>query len=214
MIIFKSLRSLSACIIILSIKSNYLKSLQNKVLLLSQKFQFMNSSSNSVLQLPLFRTFLVDGFALAFLLLMPAASHLTGIPFYFIEPMRVMLVVALIFTSRSNAYILALALPVFSFLVSGHPVPVKMLIIMGELVFNVWLFILLFHKTRKPFISMFSAIIICKIFCYLTYWIVFSWAFVVDESQAIFLIAQLVVTLVLSVSVYGISRKRSISATT
>ncbi len=84
---------------------------------------------------------------------------------------------------------------------------------MAELVFNVWLFITLFHKTRKPFVSMFSAIIISKIFCYLTYWIVFSWALVVDESQVVFLIAQLVVSLVLSVSVEGISRKRSISAT-
>jgi len=173
----------------------------------------MNSSSKSILTFPLIWTFLIDGFALAFLLLMPAAAHLTGIPFYFIEPMRIMLVVALIFTSRSNAYILALALPVFSFLVSGHPVPVKMLIIMAELVLNVRLFISLFHKTRKPFISMFSAIIGSKIFCYLTYWIVFSWAFVVDESQVIFLIAQLIVSLVLSVSVQGISRKRSISAT-
>lgn len=173
----------------------------------------MNSSSKSILPFPLIRTFLIDGFALAFLLLMPAASHLTGVPFYFIEPMRIMLVVALIFTSRSNAYILALALPVFSFLVSGHPVPIKMMIIMAELLLNVWLFIKIFQLTRKPFISMFSAIIGSKIFCYLTYWIVFSWAFVVDESQMVFLIAQLVVSLVLSASVLAFSTKRSISST-
>jgi len=172
----------------------------------------MNSSSNSILSFPLIRTFFIDGFALTFLLLMPAASHLTGIPFYFIEPMRIMLVVALVFTSRSNAYILALALPVFSFLVSGHPVPIKMLIIMAELVLNVWLFVALFHKTRKSFVSMFIAIIGSKIVCYLTYWIVFSWAFVVDESQMVFLIAQMAVALVLSTSVLVFSTKRTISS--
>lgn len=172
----------------------------------------MNSVSKSFLSFRVIRTFLVDLFALGFILLMPGVSHLTGVPFYFIEPMRIMLVVALIFTSRYNAYILALALPVFSFLVSGHPVPVKMLIIMVELVLNVWFFIFLFQKTRRPFMSLFSAIVISKIFCYLTYWIVFSWAFVVDESQAIFVVAQFVVTLILSATIAIVASKRSISA--
>jgi hypothetical protein len=172
----------------------------------------MISNSNSIVSPSLIRTVFVDGVALAFLLLVPAASHLVGIPFYFIEPMRIMLVVALIFTARSNAYILALALPVFSFLVSGHPIPVKMLIIMAELLFNAWLFVALFHKNCNIFVSMLSSIVISKMCCYLMYWMVFSWAFVIDESQVIFLVAQLVVTLVLSTSIALVSTKRSISS--
>ncbi len=168
----------------------------------------MNATSKSILSNTVLPTFLVDLSALSFILLMPAASHLTGIPFYFIEPMRIMLAVALIFSNRYNSYIIALILPLFSFLVSGHPAPLKMMIIMAELLLNAWLFIALFSKTQKAFISMFSAILLSKIFCYLTYWVVFSWAFVVDESQMVFLVAQLAVSLAISSGVTVIASKR------
>ncbi len=172
----------------------------------------MNISIKRILSFTISRTFLIDSIALGFILLMPALSHVIGIPLYFIEPMRIMLVIALILTSRYNAYIIAMVLPLFSFLVSGHPAPVKMLIIMSELILNVWLFIAFYKKTHNPFISMFTSVLLSKIFCYFMYWIVFSWAFVVDESQPIFLLMQLVVTMVLSAVVSIPALKRSISA--
>jgi len=168
----------------------------------------LNIKIKSIQPTSILQPILIDLVALGFILLMPAAAHLTGIPFYFLEPMRIMLVAALLFSNRANAYLIAAVLPVFSFLVSGHPAPVKMTIIIAELLFNVWLFQTLIRRTKKPFLSMFSAIVLSKLFCYLAYWVIFSWSFVVAESQPIFLVAQLAITLVLSVWMAVVTTKR------
>ncbi|OGI11548.1 MAG: hypothetical protein A2Y40_08650 [Candidatus Margulisbacteria bacterium GWF2_35_9] len=158
------------------------------------------------------QTILIDFFALVFILLMPAVSHLTRFPIYLIEPMRIMLVVSIIFSSRYNAYALAIMLPLFSFLVSGHPAPVKMVIIIAELLINVWLFLRLAGYTKKSFIAMALAILISKVFCYLLYWMVLSWSFVVEESSLVFILAQLILTTVLSSFIGIVTTKRRILA--
>ncbi len=159
-----------------------------------------------------YRTAVTDIAALVFIGLVPAASHLFKIPVYYIEPMRIMLVLALLFSSRWNAYTLAIVLPLFSFLVSGHPAPVKMIIIMAELLMNAWLFLYFYRKTRKSFLSAFGSIIISKIFCYAMYLVVFSMAFVKAEAETTFLIAQMMLTLLLSGLVWFITYRRKTNA--
>jgi len=154
-------------------------------------------------------TVVTDISALVFVGLVPAASHLFKIPVYYIEPMRVMLVLALLYSSRWNAYALAIVLPLFSFLVSGHPAPLKMMIIMAELVLNAWLFLYFYQKTRKSFLSAFGSIIISKVFCYATYLAAFSMAFVKAEAEITFVIAQMILTLVLSSLVWIILARRN-----
>jgi len=146
---------------------------------------------------------------LVFVGLVPAASHLFKIPVYFIEPMRIMLVLALLFTSRANAYALAIVLPLFSFLISGHPAPIKMMIIMAELALNVWLFLYFYQKTSRSFLSAFGSILISKLFCYGVYFIVFSMAFVRAEAEITFLIAQMILTFVLSGMIWLITTRRN-----
>jgi hypothetical protein len=145
-----------------------------------------------------YSTAITDIAAMVFVGIVPAASHLFKIPVYNIEPMRIMMVLTLLFTSRQNAYLLALALPVFSFLVSGHPAPMKMMIITTELILNVWLFFLLYRNMKMAFLSMFSSILLSKGFCYAMYLILFSMTFVKAEAGTTFLIAQIILTLVLS----------------
>lgn len=164
--------------------------------------------------LPQYRLFSIrslvnDILALAVICLVPALSHLSGIPVYFIEPMRVMLIVAILASHRTNAYALAVILPLTSFLVSGHPEPVKMMIIMAELTLNTWLFYRLINRTARPFLSMVAAIIGSKIFCYVLYWIIFSFAFVQSEAGTTFLAAQAAVTLVLSTATWLFLKKNS-----
>jgi hypothetical protein len=156
-----------------------------------------------------YKTAITDIAALVFVGIVPAASHLFKFPVYYIEPMRVMLILSLLYSSRWNAYILAIVLPLFSFLVSGHPAPLKMSIIMAELVLNAWLFLFFYQKTRKPFLSTFSSIIISKIFCYSMYLVVFSMAFVKDEAEMTFIFAQVILTLFLSSLVWFISNRRN-----
>jgi hypothetical protein len=156
-----------------------------------------------------YSTAITDIAALVFVGLVPAASHLFKIPVYYIEPMRVMLVLALLYSSKWNAFALALVLPLFSFLVSGHPAPIKMLIIMAELLLNAWLFLYFYQKTRRSFLSAFGSIIISKVFCYAMYLVVFSMVFVKAEAEMTFLLAQMILTLLLSSLVWIIISRRN-----
>jgi len=156
-----------------------------------------------------YSTAITDIAALVFVGLVPAASHLFKIPIYFIEPMRVMLVLALLYSSKWNAYALATVLPLFSFLVSGHPAPLKMMVIIAELALNVWLFLFIYQKTKMPFLSAFGSIILSKTFCYLMYLVVFSMVFVKAEAEMTFLFAQLILTLLLSSLVWIILTRRN-----
>lgn len=141
---------------------------------------------------------IIDFLALAFIYFVPAIAHLSGLPVYFIEPMRLMLILAIAHSSKANACFIALSLPFFSFMVSGHPEALKMLVITAELALNVWLFFYLSRETKNIFISTLSSIVLSKIFCYLMYLPLFSFTFVRSELDATFIIAQLISTLIFS----------------
>ncbi len=68
---------------------------------------------------------LIDILLLGALYLVPSFSHVTNLPLYKFEPMRVALLAALLFTNRSNTYFIAFTIPLASALISGHPVPLK-----------------------------------------------------------------------------------------
>ncbi len=106
-----------------------------------------------------------DAFALAFVYFLPAVSHMLGVKLYLLEPMRFMLILALVHTHKRNAYLLALSLPLFSFLVSGHPILLKSLLIAAELTMNVFVFYLLW-KRIPLFLAAFGSIWISKLFYY------------------------------------------------
>lgn len=108
------------------------------------------------------RTSLFDVFAISVVYLVPVFSHLFAIPLYYAEPMRLMLVLAIMFTSKKNAFIIAATMPIFSMLVSGHPVFYKALIMSGELVLNVFAFYFLVEKIKNKFSAMALSIVISK----------------------------------------------------
>ena len=114
-----------------------------------------------------YKSIIFDILALAFIYFVPALSHLFNVPIYLVEPMRIMLILAMVHTSKTNAYLIALTLPVFSFVISSHPNVFKGLIMTAELVFNVWLFFEISKKVSNQFIAMVSAIVISKLVYYL-----------------------------------------------
>ncbi len=156
------------------------------------------------------RSILIDLAGLAFIYFVPTLSHLAGLPIYLLEPMRIMLILAMAHTTRQNAYILALTLPLFSFVVSMHPVFAKTLLITGELVFNVWLFYFLVKKFNNQFVAMFSSILLSKTAYYLVKFMLIS--FVVLEGNLVStpLLLQFVMTFVFSGYIYLIFRRREI----
>ena len=92
------------------------------------------------------RTIIFDLIALAAIFLVPAISHLLNFPVYYLEPMRIMLILAIAHTNRQNAYIIALTLPIFSLLISTHPSIIKTTLITAELFLNVWLYFFISQK--------------------------------------------------------------------
>jgi len=105
--------------------------------------------------------------ALLVVYLTPVFSHLLSLPVYYIEPMRLMLILAIVHTSYKNAYLIAFTLPLFSFLFSGHPSLIKTSLITGELVLNVFLFYQFQKLFGTGFISAILSIISSKIFYYI-----------------------------------------------
>ncbi|GEM_PF-312594 len=126
------------------------------------------SMKSLALHIPLrWKSYLLLNIAgLALIYFLPALSHLLSFPLYLIEPMRLMVVLALVHTNRPNAWFLAATLPVFSFLVSGHPFFLKSLLIAIELLSFVWFFSI-FSKLRwNTFASMLTAILTSKLIYY------------------------------------------------
>ena len=145
---------------------------------------------------------LIDITALAFIYLVPTISHLLNLPVYLIEPMRLMLIIALVHTSKKNAYLLALTMPLFSFLISAHPALPKMIIISIELSLNVFLFFLLSKKFKNLFPAILLSILISKIAYYVLKFGLIKMAVITSGLISTAILIQLATTLVFSFYVY------------
>lgn len=157
------------------------------------------------------RSILIDLLGIAFIYFVPTLSHLVGLPIYLIEPMRIMVILAMAHTNRTNAYILALTLPLFSFAVSLHPVFAKSLLITAELVLNVWLFYFIIKKTGNHFAAMFSSIIISKVAYYLMKFGLISALVIESNLFSTPILLQLLMTLLFSTYIFFIFRKKAVA---
>ena len=110
---------------------------------------------------------LTDLALFAFVYFIPALSHLTSVPFYILEPMRVAVLLGVIVTrSFFNAYFTAATLPVFSFAVAAHPVLAKSLLMGGELVINVFFLQFFLRRFRSKFFAAFASVLLSKAIYY------------------------------------------------
>lgn len=146
--------------------------------------------------------------ALAFIYMVPTISHLISMPVYLIEPMRLMLILAMVHTSRTNAFILALSLPLFSLLISGHPAMPKMILIAAELSLNVFLFYALAKKMKSVFPAIFLSIIISKTIYYLLKLILIQLTVIQTELFSTPILIQAVTTILFSLYLFKFYRKK------
>jgi hypothetical protein len=98
--------------------------------------------------------------------ILPTLSHLTSIPFYLFEPMRLGIVFCIINTNQKNSLIIALTVPIISFIISSHPFFAKSILITGELTINVLLFYIISKRFNNKFIVMLVSILVAKMFYY------------------------------------------------
>ncbi len=164
----------------------------------------MNSSqtvTNTITWKTGLSTLLLDGLALAFIFFMPAISHMLSIQLYMVEPMRLMLILALVHTHKKNAYLLAVTLPFFSFLISSHPVLLKSAMIAAELVVNVAVFHLLVTRVHKLG-AIFASIWISKLFYYMLKYVALQTAVLSGAMFGIPIWVQLSTSVVFSVYLF------------
>lgn len=147
-----------------------------------------------------YKTVIYDLLALAVITFAPALSHLTAIPIYLLEPMRIILLISIAHTSKKNVYLLSIALPALSFIISTHPSMMKSVLISSELLLNVYLFFYLFKFFKNSFPAAMSSILISKIYYYLLKFVLINFGLISTGLISTPIILQVVVGT--SISVY------------
>ncbi len=170
----------------------------------------MTTAASLVLNREKIKSVLFDIVALAFIYFVPTISHYLSVPLYLIEPMRLMLVLAMVHTNKRNAYIIAFTLPVFSLLMSGHPVAIKAVIITMELVLNVWLFYTLSKKWQNTFVVMVVSILLSKMVYYIFKFGLISFAVFNTELISTPIYLQLITTVVFSAYLFFLLKRKDV----
>jgi hypothetical protein len=145
------------------------------------------------------KKFLFNVLAVLVIYFIPAISHLINFPLYLFDPMRMAVIFSIIFTSKKNTVLLAFSLPVFSFIVSGHPYFLKSLLIASELTFNVYLFYIFYGICKKYFWSMLGSILAAKLFYYSIKYILISVSLIESSLITTSLMLQLSIAMILSI---------------
>jgi hypothetical protein len=99
-----------------------------------------NRMATLAISRPAARTVSLDALLCAAVVAVPALSHAAAFPFYLFDPMRLLLFAAILGSSRRNAILMAVWMPLLAMMTSGHPVFPKVHLIQGELVVNTLLF--------------------------------------------------------------------------
>lgn len=162
----------------------------------------MNTLNRQLRQPLLWKSFIVDFSGLALIYLVPTLTHLTSLPIYFIEPMRLMLILAMVHTNRINAYVLTFTLPLFSFIISSHPVFIKVLLISMELALNVYLFFLFRKIIKNVFPAILMSIVMSKLVYYLMKSFTISFGMLNSGLISTPILVQLITAALFSVYVY------------
>ncbi|MGM0649857.1 MAG: hypothetical protein ACQES1_05035 [Bacteroidota bacterium] len=154
------------------------------------------------------QTIIFNLVAFLFIFLVPAISHLIMLPVYYIDPMRLMVILMLLHTSKANAYVIALTLPAFSFLLSGHPIPPKMVLITAELLLNVFLFFFLSNKIKSVPAALLISVIGSKVFYYLVKLVLINAAIITTGLVGIPIYMQVIMALLFTGYAFAVIKKK------
>ena len=153
------------------------------------------------------KIYLLDIISVTAIYFLPAFSHMLSLPLYLIEPMRVALVASIIFTNRTNAYVIALTLPAFSYFISSHPVFIKAGLISTELLLNVFLFYYLKEKFVNTNFAFALSIISAKLYYYLIKYFLLQSALMSGELISTPISIQFIMIFIFTIVYYFMSKK-------
>lgn len=160
----------------------------------------MNKNSRSVSISAPWQVFAIDFILLVFIYFVPTLSHLMGLPFYILDPMRMVVLGSIVLVNdKRNPYILAITIPLFSYFVAGHPILYKNIIMAIELAVNVYLFNYLTSKTKHVFVAALGSIIASKALYYLLKYAMLFLGVLNTSMVDTNIVIQIAVTLMISI---------------
>lgn len=169
----------------------------------------MENALNLIKSKSFTKSAIFDISALALIYFLPTITHFFSFPLYYADPMRIVLILCLAHTSKSNAFIIALTLPVFSFIIASHPSMYKSLLIASELLLNLALFYYISRKINNVFGTMLISIALSKLFYYLAKSFFISGGLIEGQLVTTPIWIQAVAALIFSVYAYVILRNRT-----
>ena len=137
---------------------------------------------------------------------LPDISSLLNIPLYLFEPMRVIIIVAIVHTSKENSYILAVLLPAASFLFSNHPSIIKTFILAGDLLLNIFLYFSVIKFNVNKFLLMSMCIVAGKLAYYLAKYLLIHFSVLEGDLIATPIYIQILIIIILSGYVYLVDK--------
>lgn len=164
-----------------------------------------------VLSNPIIRTIIIDAIIFLLVYLIPAFSHLTPFPLYLAEPMRIIMLCGYFMsTNRINTYFIAFTIPLFSMMITGHPVLFKSFLIGFELMANVFfLDIFLKRWSKFAFPALITSIILSKVFYYFMKYLFTNWELIDGKLLSTSIQLQLCSAVVISFFYYLVIRFRN-----
>lgn len=130
--------------------------------------------------------------------IIPAMSHLLAYPLYLFDPMRLIVLIGfMVYRNKWNSCVLAVTLPLVSFLLSGHPVAIKNGLIAVELLTNILLLAYMLDKRANPTLSLVTSIGASKLFYYGLKYTVIAFGFLNADMVATDWIYQIIVVVMI-----------------
>ena len=152
------------------------------------------------------KSLLIDIGGILLIYFLPDISNLLNIPVYLFEPMRVIIIIAIVHTSKENAYMLALLLPAVSYLFSNHPSLIKTFILSGDLLLNIFLYFSLMKFKVNKFLLMSVCIVVSKLAYYLAKYLLIQFSVLEGDLIATPLYIQISIVIILSGYVYFVTK--------
>ena len=159
------------------------------------------------------QSLIIDLASILLVYFLPEISNLLDIQFYLFEPMRVMIIIAIVHTSKGNAYILALLLPAVSYIFSNHPSVIKTFILSGDLLINIFLYFNLMKLKINKFLLMSMCIVASKIVYYLAKYLFIHFLVLKGKLIATPIYIQIMIVIILSSYVYLLDKLSLINQT-
>ena len=169
--------------------------LKIRKIIMEQALSFISQKEN-------IKQTVIDILGLSFIYFIPALSHMFAVPLYYLEPTRIVLILALVHTSKKNAYLLALTIPLFSFVISSHPAMIKSFLIGAELILNVYLFYALNKYVKSLFPAAILSILLSKAAYYALKALFLNVGYMSGDLISTPILIQLILMLVFSAYIY------------